>query len=215
MTPDMAIPLSIGGVALAGLLLAEQRQAQRGLWLFKPVAAAAYIWVALAHGATSSAFGITVLVALLLSWCGDVLLIPKNRPAVFRAGIIAFLCAHIAFVVAFLVRGVNWPAFLLAAVVLSLPGYAVWRWLGGQVPAALVVAVRVYIVVITLMFAAAIATHVQDSAPIIVLGAAMFWVSDLFVARDRFVAPGFFNRLLGLPLYFAAQLLLAISVAIP
>ncbi len=215
MTPDMTIPLSIGGFALAGLLLAEQRQAQRGLWLFKPVAAAAYIWVALVHGATSGAFGIAVLVALLLSWCGDVLLIPKNRPAVFRAGIIAFLAAHIAFVAAFLVRGVNWPAFVIAALLLSVPGFAVWRWLAGQVPASLNAAVRFYIVVITVMLAAAIATHIHAPAPIIVLGAAMFWVSDLFVARDRFVAPGFVNRLLGLPLYFAAQLLLAISVAIP
>jgi hypothetical protein len=38
-------------------------------------------------------------------------------------------------------------------------------------------------------------------------------VSDLFVARDRFVQPGFVNRLLGLPLYYAAQAMLAISTA--
>ncbi len=215
MTADMTIPLSIGGFALAGLLLAEQRQSAPGVWWFKPIAAAVYIWVALVLGATSTPFGVAVLVALLLSWFGDVLLIPKNRPAVFRAGIIAFLSAHIAFVVAFLVRGVNWPAFLIAAVLLSVPGFAVWRWLAGQVPASLNVAVRFYIVVITVMLAAAIATHIHAPAAIIVLGAAMFWVSDLFVARDRFVAPGFINRLLGLPLYFAAQLLLAISVAIP
>jgi hypothetical protein len=38
-------------------------------------------------------------------------------------------------------------------------------------------------------------------------------LSDLSVARDRFVAPGFVNRAWGLPTYFAAQLLLAASVA--
>ena len=215
MAPELTIPLSIGGVSLAGLLLAEQRQSTSGVWLFKPVAAAAYIWIALVHDATSSAYGVAVLIALLLSWCGDVLLIPKARPAVFRAGILAFLSAHIAFVVAFLVRGVSWSAFLVAVFVLAVPGFAVWRWLAGQVPATLNAAVRFYIVVITVMLAAAIATHVHAPAPIIVLGAALFWVSDLFVARDRFVSPGFVNRLLGLPLYFAAQLLLAISVAIP
>ena len=44
-------------------------------------------------------------------------------------------------------------------------------------------------------------------------GAAMFCVSDLSVARDRFVSPGFVNGAWGLPLYFGGQLLLAASVA--
>ena len=37
----------------------------------------------------------------------------------------------------------------------------------------------------------------------------MFVVSDLAVARDNFVTPGFTNRLSGLPLYYGGQLLLA------
>ncbi|MDD3992851.1 MAG: hypothetical protein PHV70_11955 [Desulfobacteraceae bacterium] len=37
-------------------------------------------------------------------------------------------------------------------------------------------------------------------------------MSDLFVARQRFVAPAFSNRLLGLPLYYIGQFLLAFSV---
>ena len=43
------------------------------------------------------------------------------------------------------------------------------------------------------------------------LGAVLFYLSDIMVARDRFVAPGFANRLVGLPLYFGGQLLLAWS----
>jgi hypothetical protein len=42
-------------------------------------------------------------------------------------------------------------------------------------------------------------------------GAFGFYLSDLSVARDRFVAPAFVNRLWGLPLYYAAVLLLAAS----
>lgn len=42
----------------------------------------------------------------------------------------------------------------------------------------------------------------------------MFWCSDLAVARDRFIAPGFVNRLWGLPLYYAAQVAFAWSVAV-
>jgi uncharacterized membrane protein YhhN len=43
-------------------------------------------------------------------------------------------------------------------------------------------------------------------------GAALFYLSDLAVARQRFVAPGFENKLIGLPLYYAGQLLLASAV---
>ncbi len=40
----------------------------------------------------------------------------------------------------------------------------------------------------------------------------MFTVSDIAVVRDRFVTTGFVNRLWGLPLYYAAQLLIAWSI---
>ena len=43
----------------------------------------------------------------------------------------------------------------------------------------------------------------------ILVGAAAFAISDIFVARQRFVMEAPINRQVGLPLYFAAQLLLA------
>lgn len=42
-------------------------------------------------------------------------------------------------------------------------------------------------------------------------GAVSFYFSDVFVARDRFLRPEFFNRLIGLPLYYCGQFLLAFS----
>ena len=39
-------------------------------------------------------------------------------------------------------------------------------------------------------------------------GAIAFTASDISVARDRFVQPGFANRAWGLPLYYLAQVLL-------
>ena len=50
--------------------------------------------------------------------------------------------------------------------------------------------------------------------PRIFAGALLFYLSDLSVARDRFVAPGFANGLVGLPLYYAAQLVLASTVGV-
>ena len=197
---------------VAALLVAETRRAPAGLWATKPLAAAAYIAIALAAGAGESPYGWAVLTALVLSWWGDVLLIPKDRPGVFRAGILAFLAGHLAFAVAFLIRGVSPGALVIALGLMAIPAVTVHHWLADRVPVELKPAVVAYIGVISVMFALAVATHAREPSLLIVAGAALFWLSDLFVARDRFVQPGFVNRLVGLPLYFTAQVLLALSV---
>jgi hypothetical protein len=45
-------------------------------------------------------------------------------------------------------------------------------------------------------------------------GALSFYVSDVFVARQRFVKSAFLNRLIGLPLYYGGQFMLAFSVGL-
>jgi uncharacterized membrane protein YhhN len=74
-----------------------------------------------------------------------------------------------------------------------------------------------YIVVISIMVIGAWAVFTDPEIPrrggfFVFAGALLFYLSDLFVARDRFVAPGFFNRRVGLPMYYAGQFLLAFSV---
>ncbi len=208
--PSGLLPLL--ALAVAGLLIAESRQSERGLWLTKPLAAALYLVIAIEAGAWDSNYGRAVLVALFLSWWGDVLLIPRDRPAVFRAGILAFLAGHLAFAVAFVIRGVSPGALVIALGLMAIPAVVVHQWLADRVPADLKGAVLAYIAVISVMFALAVATHARAPALLIVAGAGLFWISDLFVARDRFVKRGFENRFIGLPLYFVAQMLLALSV---
>ncbi|MDP7453893.1 MAG: lysoplasmalogenase family protein, partial [Arenicellales bacterium] len=67
--------------------------------------------------------------------------------------------------------------------------------------------------VITCMVICAAGAVANAATPMILLGALMFYVSDLAVARDRFVATGFGNRVWGLPLYYGGQLVLASSIA--
>ena len=69
--------------------------------------------------------------------------------------------------------------------------------------------VLAYMVVISTMVALAVGTVVAHGNAWIVVGAVGFYLSDLSVARDRFVARGWVNRVWGLPLYFGAQLVLA------
>ena len=43
-------------------------------------------------------------------------------------------------------------------------------------------------------------------------GAILFYASDIFVARQQFVARQYLNRLVGLPLYYIGQFMIAYSV---
>lgn len=75
-----------------------------------------------------------------------------------------------------------------------------------------------YILVITAMVACACSVSERGDLPwggrvLVLLGAIAFYLSDVFVARDRFVKNEFLNRLAGLPIYYAAQFMLAFSSA--
>ena len=83
----------------------------------------------------------------------------------------------------------------------------------------MLVPVTLYMVVISVMVAGAWAAFRNPrvrrlGAWFILVGAVFFYVSDIFVAHQRFVIEQFYNRLIGLPLYYTAQFLLAFSVGL-
>lgn len=195
---------------VAALLVAEYRAARLGVWLAKPAAAACFVAAALAFGALDSLYGRVVLAGLVLSLCGDVLLIPHGRPRVFQAGVAAFGLGHVAYLTAFVLRFESAWLAGLCAVAAALVLLRVFRWLRPHLPDEMVIPVYTYMAVISAMLVASAGAAPSSAA--IPLGAGMFYVSDLAVARDRFVSSGFANRAWGLPLYFAAQLVLAGTV---
>lgn len=198
--------------ALGALLIAEHRTSLPGKWLSKPLASAGFIATALFAGALESPYGQWILAGLALSMLGDVLLIGRSRKA-FMAGLVAFLLGHVAYVVAFLVLGVKPLAAIIAMIMLT----AFCLWLARRYLPAIDAGMRrpviAYAAVISLMLALAVGV-VADTGPWIILaGAALFYVSDLSVARDRLIQAGFINRAWGLPAYYIGQLLLAASVS--
>jgi len=200
-------------VAVAALVLSEARGWRAGVWVAKPVASTVFVGMAVAAGALGSLYGRLVLVALVLSWLGDVLLIPRRR-ASFLAGLGSFLLAHLAFGAAFLARPQQVVPLALGAVGMVIVGAAVLRWLWPHLSGAFRPAVAAYVGAISLMVTLAAGTA-GSTGGVLALAAAAFAASDVFVARHRFVTPSVVNKAVGLPLYYAAQLVFAWSVYSP
>lgn len=214
MNPSSTLAIVICVAAVAALLVAERRASQAGKWFAKPVASAAFIAIAVYSGALDSDYGRLILLGLGLCLLGDVLLIPTGRLAVFRAGVFAFLAGHVAFAAAFLTqpRSLAWLAVAVVALAVTLG--SAWRWLSGNLPTDMRLPVQAYFLVIGGMTALACAVSGAGGPPLIAAGAIAFTASDISVARDRFVQPGFANRAWGLPLYYLAQVLLALSPSV-
>ena len=195
---------------LAGLLFASYHDRPLGVWLTKPIASLGFIGAAIAAGALESGgHGALMLLGLLLSMLGDVLLIPKDREPIFRAGILAFLLGHVAYLAAFVQLGLDPLTTAIAFAGMAGPAWLIIRWLRPNLSPDMVIPVYAYVVVISGMMITAVGSLPSSHEPRIPLGALMFLVSDISVARDRFVIPSFANGAWGLPLYYGGQLVLA------
>jgi uncharacterized membrane protein YhhN len=199
-------------VATIALIAADRSESNLGRWLTKPFASAAFVAIALQGGALDSAYGVTVLVALLLCMLGDLLLIPEAVGPLFLAGLVSFLLGHLAFGVAFVVLGVSWGIVGLSALVLAVPALFILRWLRPHLEGPMRAAVPTYILVICAMVALSLGAAIPARAGLIAAGTICFFLSDIAVARNRFVQTHWHNRLWGLPLYYGATVMLALTV---
>lgn len=197
--------------ALAAVLRGEARNDARAVRVAKPVASAGFLALAVAAGALDTPYGQRILGALVLCWVGDVALLSRGRRA-FLIGLCAFALGHLGFVAAFVERGLAVGWLVPAALGLTIPALSVHRWITPYVPSRLRRPVEVYIVIISAMVATAVATVAAQGSALILAGAVAFFLSDLSVAQDRFVQSSLGNRLWGLPMYYVAQILLALSV---
>jgi uncharacterized membrane protein YhhN len=208
---DAAAPAFACIAATAALVWAEFRKWRNARAIFKLVASTAFVLVALRLGATDSPFGRLILAALVLSWVGDVLLL-SAQSRLFLTGIASFLLAHVAFAAAFAQLPISALALVIGLVAMTLVGVVVLRWLWPHLTSFYRVAVSAYVAAIVAMCALAISTSAASGAWPLAVAAVAFAASDISVARDRFVSAGFINRSWGLPLYYAAQLVFALSV---
>lgn len=214
-TPVLTWPWGLSVVcllAVALLLWADRAGWSLGRAAAKTGASTCFVSVAWALDAQATPYGRLILLALMLSWLGDVLLLASRFQWAFLAGLAAFLLAHVTFAIAFARAGVMGGAVVLATVPAVAVGWFVLRWLKPHLSPAFRLPVVAYVCAIMVMCVLAVAHAVSSAAWMVLLGAMLLAASDVSVARDQFVCNAFVNRLWGWPTYFVAQLLLAWSV---
>jgi uncharacterized membrane protein YhhN len=211
--------LQIAIIALAGALLPillyyEYKEDRRGLLPAKTALSALFVITALVQPHPLSLYYHFLLIGLLFCLAGDVFLaLPHER--MFRLGLASFLVGHLFYIVAFFTTAhVNAGTWWGTLVALIVSGW-IYLWLKPSL-GKMKTPVLAYIVVITIMVSGASsllgdARLAWAGRAMVFAGACSFYISDIFVARDRFVKKEAVNRVIGLPLYYGGQFLLAFS----
>ncbi len=190
-----------------------ERSADRWLeWITKPAATVGLIMLAAALDPVDDGQQRLTVLGLALCLAGDVfLMLPNER---FRLGLASFLVGHLAFMAGFVSRGQTAPPWsIVVATAVLVPCLVV----GGRrlVPAVrrrhpeLLGPILVYIGVIAAM---AVAAWWGGSWPA-PLGAAVFALSDLTLADNKFVQPRPWAPMAVMVTYHLALSLIVVSLA--
>lgn len=207
----------LGIILLFGLLYYEKKKIRTPLLITKSTVSLLFVITALLQPHSVLVYYHYLLAGLIFCLIGDVCLaLPHERA--FRAGLIAFLVGHIFYIFSFssLIQIRHW--ILAGLFIIFGLSALIFLWLRPHLKAMLI-PVLLYILVITVMASGAWAVFWKSSFPIsgralILAGSLCFYVSDVFVARDKFIKEEYTNRLLGLPLYYAGQFSLAFSIGL-
>lgn len=198
----MTLPLFALGAAASGLYFWAFAGGRRGLAVaLKPLPLLCLAaWVA-AGARTPSAW--LVVAGLVVSLVADVLI-----ESSFLAGLGTFLLAHVAYIAAFVAR-TGEPLLLLLLPFLAWGALVLARLWPGLGPMRM--PVIVYAVVICAMMWRAAATVGTPGGWTALAGAVLFAASDTLIAWDRFHRPIQGSRYPIMLLYWAGQLLIAMS----
>ena len=201
-------------VLLVGLLSCEKRELQKPKLAVKTTLSALFIFAAVVQFHPVPLYYRFLLIGMIFCLGGDVFLALPGKK-MFLFGLVSFLLGHVFYTVAFFyTAGFNqWAG--IGLVISALAGAGVFLWLRPHL-GSMKIPVIFYILVISAMVVGAWsvvgAGELKSVGRMAAFGGALgFYVSDIFVARQRFLKAEFVNRLIGLPLYYGGQFMLAFS----
>lgn len=176
----------------------------------KTLASLGFLYLGLNYGLVNSDQGYYVFIGLVLSAIGDVLLL-SLKPAFFQTGAGFFLLAHIMYSGAFITTGISMKWFMMSIVVIGPAAVIIYKCILPYTSGFMRKLVITYAIAISWMMAFASGSYGYNGKVWLLAAAFLFYLSDLFVARQRFIKRCFLNSLCGLTLYYTAQLMFAMS----
>lgn len=150
-----------------------------------------------------------IIGGLIFSWWGDLFLLWRH-PIIFMLGLISFFLAHVLYIIAFLMLKIDIFLTLSALGILFVPAIAIGIWLYPNL-GNMKIPVFAYMFIISVMVSLSIGAWGHSGLVNLPIGALMFYISDIFVARDRFKVHDVWNFTVGGILYYGGQVMLASS----
>ncbi len=207
----------LGVTLLFGVLYYEKKKERTPLLITKSVLSLLFVITALLQPHPVPAYFHYLFIGLIFCLMGDVCLaLPQGKA--FRGGLVAFLVGHVFYIFSFLSLTSTFHWISIGPFIIFVMSAFIFFWLRPHL-GSMLLPVLLYILVITVMASGAWAVFRNSSfqmsgRTLILVGSLCFYVSDVFVARNKFIKEEYRNRLLGLPLYYAAQFLLAFSIGL-
>jgi uncharacterized membrane protein YhhN len=185
-----------------------------GYTIFTPLATTCILALAVSNWrASRKSYALSISVGLFVSLLGDIALLRAEE--YFLSGLVAFLFAHIAYLLAF-TRDTEFPARWSVCFLYLFVAAILYLFLFPRLPVALKLPVAVYAILLTSMAGQAMGRYLVVRSRIAkhaANGALLFMLSDVLPAIDRFRAPLPRASLLILVPYFLGQWLIALSTS--
>ena len=210
------IYLAAAAILLILVLRAEKKDSIRGVLVVKPVLSAMFIILALLQPHAEGLYFPLVLTGLSFCLVGDICLVFFFKKKIFMLGLVAFLIGHVFYFVSFFgIAGFNIGTLVSLVAIVFISGFIFIKLkphLGSMLGPVIA-----YLLIISLMVAGAATVFADNTISLtgrvmVLLAAIIFYCSDIFVARHRFVKKEMTNRYFSLPMYYTAQFILAFSV---
>lgn len=201
--------------------IAVSKNLRRANYFLKP----AVMILILAWLAAIGGFSGTMLwfsLGILFSLGGDVfLMLPREQ---FIPGLIAFLLAHIAYIIGFSpqLSEINLSS-LAVGIVVAISSIVIYRRIATGLRAhanrSLIIPVSIYVIVISLMGFSALLTLTNEDwealpALLVSAGAILFMLSDTILAMNKFVAPVKHGQLVVIIAYHLGQIGIVLGAAV-
>lgn len=180
-------------------------------YVLKLLPMAVIIYLPFYRGAElDSLFAVLILSGLIFSFAGDILLLIPEK--YFKAGLIAFLTAHLFYSYAFFTisTAVRYEAFVLYAVF----AYFIYKYLRDSLD-KLRVPVMIYIAVISIMGGLGLNQFVNSNFEYsfqLFIASILFVISDSVLAINKFKKSFRASEFIILLTYYASQFLFASSI---